>query len=129
MTRLSPALDAPLIGERRRLDVEAGALIGGVCHNCAARTWPRRAVCYRCGAGNLADVTLPTSGRLVTWTRVWVPVEDIEPPYLVGVVELGRVQVFAHVRGITDEDVAPADVRLVIDADHRPSFWFEVRRA
>ncbi len=125
MSDLTAALDIPLTADRRRMAPATQELIGGECERCGAQTWPRRAVCHRCGSPRVAEVTLPTTGRLLTWTRVWVPVEGLEPPYLVGLVEIGRLQLFGHVRGIDDDTATPAPVRVRIDPDARPPFWFE----
>lgn len=124
--RLTAALDAPFGIDRRRFDQEEGCLIGGECPQCGARAWPRRSVCYGCGGGEIVEVQLPSQGLLVTWTRVWVAVEGIKPPYTVGLVELGRLQLFGHVVGVTDDTKVPVDVQLKVDVDRQPPFWFEV---
>lgn len=126
MTRLSFALDKPPIGERRRFDPDAGALVGGQCQECGTQTWPLRSVCYRCGSGDVLAATIPTDGRLTTWTRVWVPVEGIKPPYVVGLVTLGSLQIFGHVRGISDTTTVPADVKVRVELESVPPFWFEL---
>lgn len=126
MSGLGPALDAGLTGDRRRFDQTARRLVAGECQRCGAQTWPRRAICFRCGSADVAEVLLPAQGRLTTWTRVWVPVEGLEPPYSVGVVELGRVQLFGHVRGVTDKTTVPVDVAARVDVGQQPPFWFEV---
>lgn len=90
-------------------------------------TWPRRAVCPRCGSDEIDAYDLPPAGTLKTWARVWVPVEGLPPPYDVGLVELGGVQVFGHVRGLSEEDVVPLPVtlRLAEEGNGGVPFWFE----
>jgi uncharacterized OB-fold protein len=117
---------APLTAERQRFDDQAGTLVAGQCDECGSQAWPRRSVCHRCGSRSICDVRAETHGRLVTWTRVWVPVEGIEPPYIVGLVELGRLQLFGHVRGADEITRVPQSVRLRVDVSKRPPFWFEV---
>lgn len=126
MTELASALDVPLTGERPRFDPAEGRLVGGRCERCGTETWPRRSVCYHCGAASVAEHVLPGEGLLTTWTRVWVPVEGLEPPYSVGLVEFGDLQLFGHVRGVTEDTAIPAEVTVRVDLDEQPPFWFEV---
>ena len=128
MSGLSLALDVVPTVERTRFDRGTQRLIGGECLECGAQMWPRRAVCYRCGNARVEETPLPRCGRLVTWTEVWVPVEGLEPPYVVGLVELGALQIFGHVRHLDDAAQEPLDVDVRIDPDQQPPYWFEPRR-
>ena len=129
MTELTSALDAPLTGDRVRIDDDLGALIGGACRDCGVRTWPRRAVCYHCGSAAIEAVTLPTRGTLTTCTRVWVPVEGIQPPYDVGMVVVDSLQLFGHVRGLTEDVRLPAAAHIRVDSSQKPPYWFEMAPA
>lgn len=124
VTDLSLALEAPPTGTRSRY-AEDG-LVAGRCERCGAQSWPRRSVCHRCGSAHIVEQVLPSEGRLTTWTRVWVPVEGLQPPYSVGLVELGEVQLFGHVRGVDDDTELPITVAVRVDVEHTPPFWFEV---
>lgn len=88
-------------------------------------TWPGRPVCPRCTGTDIETMLLPSEGTLLTWSRVWVPVDGIEPPYILALVQLGSTQVFGHVVGLGDEVPAGLPVTLVLDEMHRPPFWFE----
>ncbi len=122
-------LDIELTADRVRLDAVTGALVAGECQACGAQSWPRRARCYRCGSMHVSATRLPTEGRLQTWTRVWVPVEGITPPYVVGLVELGEVQIYGHLRGPIDDLMdMPVPVRVRVAPEEAPPFWFEVSR-
>lgn len=126
MNDLRRALDAPLTSQRRRYDAEQGALIGGRCSSCGASAWPRRTVCYRCGQASIDDFVLDTMGSLVTWARVWVPTDEVDPPYVLGLVVLDGIELVGHVRGLDDQQFkVPSPVRLVVDPTERPPFWFE----
>lgn len=125
VSRLTSALDTPPTGQRRRFDAESGTLVAGECPTCGAQTWPRRSVCYRCGGAEVGEVVLPRVGRLTTWTRVWVPVEGIDPPYVVGLVTLGRLQLFGHIRGVDEDTRVPTEVTVRVNPDEKPPFWFE----
>ncbi|WP_051580098.1 Zn-ribbon domain-containing OB-fold protein [Pseudonocardia acaciae] len=111
--------------QRPRLDREAGALVGSRCTACGWVCWPPKAGCPRCYATDLTPAALPTTGTLVSWTRVWVPVEGIEPPYLLGMVELGEIRVFAQLRDLGEDATVPAPVRLELaEEEATPQFWF-----
>lgn len=110
---------------RHRLDPDTGTLLGSGCAECGWISWPPRAGCPRCHSMQVDPVTLPTSGIAHTWTRVWVPIEGIAPPYDLAVVLLDEVRVFAHLLGVGDRFDTPAPVRLEIGtAEDRPRFWF-----
>lgn len=123
---LQRVLDAPLAMDRQRFDVEAGLLVGGQCDRCDTVTWPARPVCPRCQGTNIATTMLPRDGELMSWSRVWVPVEGIKPPYVLGLVQLGLTQVFGHVRNVPESVPPGLPVSLRIDDDSHPPFWFEV---
>ncbi|MQA07159.1 MAG: hypothetical protein GEU98_01180 [Pseudonocardiaceae bacterium] len=124
MSDLLRALDARPTGERARIDFDAGGLVGTRCTGCGWVMWPERAGCARCGEVDLERYALPADGVLHTWTRVWVPAEGIEPPYVLGMVRLGDVRVFAHIRELTDELTVPAPVRITVCESAHPQFWF-----
>lgn len=47
---------------------ESPQLIGSLCGECAATTFPRQARCPRCGREAMSDLLLPRRGTLVAWT-------------------------------------------------------------
>ena len=125
---LTPALEAPLTGERPRADRATGRLSGSRCTGCAAPSWPARAVCHRCGSAALRPEQFGPAGTLLTYTVVHVPLRDLEAPYTLGQVRLdpdGPV-VFGHVRGLPDGVTVPYPVRLVLSGDpaETPWYWF-----
>lgn len=125
---LTPALEAPPTGERRRLDRERKVLIGSLCRSCGMGAWPARAICHRCGSAEITfDHSLAEEGTLLTFTTVWVPRPGLEPPYVLGQIELDHgVEVFAHVRGLSEEAVTPLPVVLAVgQPGDVPEFWFE----
>lgn len=112
-------------GRRSRMDGAGNRLVGGRCLVCSTATWPARSVCYRCGSDDIEFYQLPPIGTLETWTRVWVPIEGIEPPYEVGFVNLCGVRIFMHLRGIPEEITVGSRVKIVIDPEASPPFWAE----
>lgn len=126
MTDLSPALSAPLTGNRPRWDDDRQVLLGGRCGRCGAAAWPRRAVCHRCGWADVIETEVGGLGTLVTWTRVWVGIDEVDPPYVLGLVAIGGVQLFGHVR-VPDNTAldTPIEVRLHVDTTRMPPYWFQ----
>lgn len=117
----------PAFAARARVDTAAGVLMGSRCPECETLSWPARAVCNRCGNQRLRMTSLPAIGRLLSYTRVWVPRPGLEPPYILGQVDLGHgARLFAHVRGLADGARVPMAVRLVVPAAGAESldFWF-----
>ena len=129
---LSQALDAPSTQDRERVDREGGRLVGTRCRACGAHSWPGRAVCHRCGSADGEHATLSPEGRVVTYTTVHVPRPGLEPPYVLGQVDLPEgVLVFAHLRDLPDDATVPLPVRIVMapEEDAVPPFWFEPMEA
>lgn len=125
---LTRAADVAGTRERLRFDRKAGTLVGSLCATCGACSWPSRAICSSCGGDNVEFGPLPTAGALLSYTTVWVPRPGLEPPYMLGQVDLGRgATIFAHVRGLATTVQVPSRVELVLASDPEavPSFWFE----
>lgn len=109
-----------------RIDFDNPALLGGRCANCSYTMWPRRTVCSRCGSRTIIAERLGPAGTLLTWTRVWTPLAGLEVPYTLGLVQLGSVRVFAHIRA-QDHELGPgAHLQLTVNPESVPVFWFEI---
>lgn len=69
---------------------EEPRLIGSKCRSCGEVSFPSRLRCRRCSGSDLEKVGLSRKGRLHSFTTVLVklPGARVDPPYLVGVVEL-----------------------------------------
>lgn len=125
---LIAALDFPASAARRRLDREAGRLVGSRCAGCDAVSWPSRAVCHRCGEALMEETAFEPTGSLSTYTTVWVGRDGIEPPYTLGQVKLdGGPLVFGHVRALRADAHVPVRVRVAVAAEEgaSPPFWFK----
>jgi uncharacterized protein len=59
---------------------ESPQLIGSRCDDCGAKTFPAQAYCPRCASTSMADVLLPRTGSLWTWTVQGF--QPKSPPYL-----------------------------------------------
>lgn len=124
MTDLLRAVDATPTGQRRPVDFARGLLVGSRCLDCAWLSWPPRAGCPLCHGVRVEPAALPTQGVLYSWTRVWVPVEGITPPYLLGLVRLAGVRVFGHIRDLPEDATVPTPVQLRVAESSAPPFWF-----
>ena len=128
---MSLALQAPLTGDRPRVDRERGCLVGSRCTGCESAAWPARSVCHRCGSPAVKSEAFCSTGSLVTYTQVWVPRPGLETPYTLGQVHLdgqGPV-IFGHVRTMDPRTRVPRPVRLSLadDPGDVPWYWFEPR--
>jgi uncharacterized OB-fold protein len=126
---LTAAIDAPLIPTRRRADRSAGTLVGGRCTSCGAAAWPRRAICFACGAAAIVEEEFASTGTLLTHTTVYVPRPGLDTPYTIGQVEIDDgPRVFCHVRGVRENTTVPCAVEVAFSSrdDAVPLFWFEV---
>jgi uncharacterized OB-fold protein len=58
---------------------EQPQLIGARCETCGAKTFPVQGHCPRCASTSMAEVLLPRTGSLWTWTVQGFPPKS--PPY------------------------------------------------
>jgi uncharacterized OB-fold protein len=58
---------------------EEPQLIGSRCEECGAKTFPAQGYCPRCASTSMAQVLLPRTGTLWTWTVQGFPPKS--PPY------------------------------------------------
>jgi uncharacterized OB-fold protein len=95
-------------------------LAGSRCRACATVQFPPARQCAHCAASDPAPITLPTHGRVWTWT-----VQRFEPkapyaappagfaPYAIGYVDLGEVLVETLLQVGDREPAIGDDVHLV----------------
>lgn len=76
---------------------------------------PPRRVCPECGATDLEEAPLPSSGEVRTYTvtEVASPSFEDDAPYVVAIVDFGPVELTGQVRGVDPSEV---DVGLVVGA-------------
>ena len=92
-------------------------LRGSECPNCGRRFFPPKARCPECFQSGLSSVALETKGILYSYTTVYIPSRNFNPPYTVGYVELDKgVRVFGQIRTREGESlVIGSAVKTVID--------------
>jgi len=124
---VTAALEMPLTGERPRLDRERQCLVGSRCASCGATSWPTRAVCNRCGSAASEEACFARTGALLTYTEVWVERPGLDPPYVLGQVDLDDGPlIFTHVRGLAADSRVPLPVEVVVgERGVVPPFWVE----
>lgn len=132
MGSLSAGLDVEAFGARPRVDRQSETLVGTHCNACGAVSWPSRALCHRCGKPELSQTKFLPTGKLLTYTRVWIPRPGLECPYVLAqvMVDEGPV-IFGHLRGPLPDEPLPVGVHIVLDSDLAgiPPFWFELDRS
>lgn len=99
-----------------------GELTTTQCLNCEALHYPPRIVCPECLSDDLEYTPLPHEGKLHSFTEVrgTAPIGmNDDPPFVVGVVDLGDVRLSARIDGAEYGDLAIGDsVRLkIVDID------------
>lgn len=74
---------------------------------------PPRRVCPECGSDDLAEVSLPASGEVATYTRVHVPAPSFadDAPYVTAVVDFGPVRLTGQVLA----DVEDVEIGLEVE--------------
>lgn len=109
-----------------------GRLTTTECGDCGEIHFPPRIVCPECQSEDLDYVDLPHEGELFAFStvRAGAPMgmED-EVPFVIGIVDLGPVQLSAHVDGAEYDDLSigdPVEMKVVeIDGpvDHERVFY------
>ena len=77
-------------------------LQGSKCDRCGYVGFPAISVCPKCGPGYLDHVKLtelPTTGAVVTWTKLRVAPKGFPSPLLHCVLDLGIVKILGTVQG------------------------------
>ncbi len=93
--------DAPVLlaGDAMRIaDDGKPRLVGTVCSNCGARTFPPAPVCSECMSEDVREIELSSEGSLYAFSVVHVAPAEWDTPYIAGYVDLPEgVRVFAHI--------------------------------
>ena len=79
-------------------------LLGLKCRECGAYTCPPKMVCSACTSQDLEVVTLSGKGTIQTFTVIYVPPQEFQAPYIIGLVELDEGPwVMGNILGIEPE--------------------------
>ncbi|MFA1610958.1 Zn-ribbon domain-containing OB-fold protein [Halobellus rubicundus] len=113
-------------------NLREGQLTTTECQDCGEIHFPPRIVCPECQSEDLEYVDLPHEGELFAFStvRAGAPMgmED-EVPFVIGIVDLGPVQLSAHVADAEYDDLSigdPVEMKVVeIDGpvDHERVFY------
>lgn len=98
------------------------------CQRCESVSYPALSVCPKCGptyAKEICLTVLPTTGTVVTWTRLQVAPKGFPSPLLHCVLDLGSVKILGTVQG--NHAIQIGD-RLMIVEDPTGQFPFVFRR-
>ncbi len=83
-------------------------LIGSECKKCGKRYYPPRKVCLNCKSTDLVEVKLPETGKVVTYTTIWVSPRGFEKyiPYIIAIIELDDgTRLISQLTDVKPEDV------------------------
>ncbi len=84
-------------------------LIAHECTKCSARYFDHRNACASCFGTDFADVDVPTTGTLRTYTIVSFAAPGVPVPFVAGVIDCGGT----HVRGnVINTDPTPENITL-----------------
>lgn len=79
-------------------------LVGSKCQNCGTFAFPKRVVCYKCLSENVTEIPLSKRGNLASFTVAWAAPEGIQPPVILGYVDLPEgVRIFSMLTGCEPE--------------------------
>lgn len=100
------------------------------CNKCGTIQWPPRSVCAKCLSLDLSWTALPTTGKIVAFSKSYVGlIEGEEPPILVAALELDNgLRLLARISNARFEDLkVGARVKLAKTAlvNGKPYWTFE----
>jgi uncharacterized protein len=115
----------PDLDEIIALTPDGTELVGSRCSTCGTQFFPRRQLCFACGADTVTDVDLGNSGVLYSYSRVEVS-SSRPTPYTLGYVDLDSgVRVLADVTVPADQLIPDLPVMLTTNPDGTWSFGVE----
>jgi uncharacterized OB-fold protein len=115
----------PDLDEVTPLTADGTQLLGSRCSTCGTEFFPRRQLCFACGADTVADAELGARGVLYSYSRVEVS-SSRPTPYTLGYVDLDSgVRVLADITVPADRLVADLPVVLTTCPDGTWSFGVE----
>jgi uncharacterized OB-fold protein len=106
-------------------------LVGGLCRECGTEFFPTSLVCPECMGVEVVTSSMPTRGRLYSFTTVHTAAAKWPRPMRVGYVDLlNGVRVFTHLQGealAIDQTVELAAAEVGVESDGTPTCLFVFR--
>ena len=92
------------------------SLVGGRCKSCGISFFPPRNVCIRCLSEDVERFELGRKGNLFTYTKVYIPSKNFNPPYAIGYIDLPEgIRIFSQIKDWEKFDLkAGMEMELVI---------------
>ena len=109
-------------------ELEQNKLMTTECKDCQTLHWPPKSFCTNCYSQNLDWTTLPTSGTLLTFTKVTAPADGFSKNgYLLGIVQLTNtnLRVFGQIHKDVSELRQGTKVTLQIEEDENKFKYFK----
>ena len=101
-------------------------LQGSKCDRCGYVCFPAISVCPKCGPGYVEQVKLtelPTTGTVITWTKLRVAPKSFPSPLLHCILDLGIVKILGTVQG-TEEIRLREKMAIMEDTSGRFPYVF-----
>lgn len=111
-------------------ELENNHLVSTQCGDCKTKHWPPKSMCNKCYSTNIDWVDLPTTGVLLTWSKVTAPPEGFSKDgYIVGIVELSgtNLRVFGKIRSSEKHIKTNSMVKLEIIEDPVKFKYFQFK--
>jgi uncharacterized OB-fold protein len=108
---------APFTIEQFYKNINQGKLLGGKCRKCGKVHLPPRPLCDNCLSKEFEWTTIPTKGKLLTYTIIHIAPTQFQSmvPYAVGIVQLGNgPRIPGMIRGVALEQIK-IGMELAID--------------
>lgn len=109
-------------------ELENGQLKTTQCQDCKTMHWPPKSFCTSCYSDKIDWVDLPSTGTLLTWTKVTAPPEGFSKEgYTVGIVSLTNsdLRVFGQMTKSDNELKQGMNVKLEIIEDDSKFRYFQ----
>ena len=93
-------------------------LKGSKCLDCNRILFPARSRCPECLSSNINEIPLGKKGSLYSYTTVYIPSKNFEPPYTVGYVELEEgVRIFGQI-DIEEDQALQIGLPMKVSVDY-----------
>ncbi len=82
-------------------------LVGIKCSDCGYTSYPPKAACPKCSSRNVSRISLGSSGKVVSYTVINVPIEGFENmlPLVIALVETDNGRVLTQLTNVKPEEV------------------------
>ncbi len=82
-------------------------LVGTKCLSCGYVYYPPKAACPKCSSRNIEKVSLGSTGKVISYTVINVPIEGFESmsPLIIALVDTGNGRVLTQLTNVKPDEV------------------------